>query len=74
MRWPGEQRKTSIQFADNSVPYVAPCLLYSRKRTCAAELLRPWDQRSLQMYPVSRRANSSKAAGDDPTLIERIEE
>jgi len=35
MRWPGEQRKTSIQFADNSVPYVAPCLLYSRKRTCA---------------------------------------
>jgi len=38
------------------------------------ELLRPWDQRSLQMYPVSRRANSSKAAGDDPTLIERIEE
>jgi len=37
------------------------------------ELLRPWDQRSLQMYPVSRRVNSSKAAGDDPTLIERIE-
>jgi hypothetical protein len=36
------------------------------------ELLRPWDQRSLQMYPVSRRVNSSKAAGDDPTLIERI--
>jgi putative SOS response-associated peptidase YedK len=37
------------------------------------ELLRPWDQRSLQMYPVSRRVSSSKAAGDDTTLIERIE-
>ena len=37
------------------------------------ELLRPWDQKSLQMYPVLRRVNSSKAAGDDPTLIERIE-
>jgi putative SOS response-associated peptidase YedK len=37
------------------------------------ESLRPWDQRSLQMYPVSRRVNSSKAAGDDPSLIERIE-
>lgn len=38
-----------------------------------SELLRPWDQRSLQMYPVSRKVNSSKAAGDDPTLTERIE-
>ena len=37
------------------------------------ELLRPWDQKSLQMYPVSRTVNSSKAAGDDPRLIERIE-
>ncbi|MGA9441440.1 MAG: SOS response-associated peptidase family protein, partial [Pseudolabrys sp.] len=37
------------------------------------ESLRPWDQRSLQMYPVSRTVNSSKAAADDPTLIERIE-
>src|SRR5262249_50944806 len=27
------------------------------------ELLRPWDQGSLPMYPVSRRGNSSKAAG-----------
>jgi len=27
------------------------------------ELLRPWDQGSLPMYPVSRRVNSSKAAG-----------
>jgi putative SOS response-associated peptidase YedK len=32
------------------------------------ELLRPWDQSSLQMYPVSRTVNSSKAAGDDPSL------
>jgi putative SOS response-associated peptidase YedK len=36
------------------------------------ELLGPWEHRSLQMYPVSRRVSSSKAAGDDPTLIERI--
>ena len=37
------------------------------------ELLKPWDQSSLQMYPASRTVNSSKAAGDDPSLIERIE-
>jgi hypothetical protein len=34
-RWPGEQRKTSIQFAGSSVPYVASCPLYPRKQTCA---------------------------------------
>lgn len=36
------------------------------------ELLGPWAQRSLQMWPVSRRVNSSKAADDDPTLIDRL--
>lgn len=36
------------------------------------ELLGPWAQRSLQMWPVSRRVNSSKAADDDPTLVDRL--
>jgi hypothetical protein len=26
----------------------------------------------LQMWPVSRRVNSSRAASDDPTFIERV--
>jgi hypothetical protein len=26
----------------------------------------------LQMWPVSRRVNSSRAPGDDPTLIDRV--
>ncbi len=34
-RCPGEQRKTSTQFAGSGVPYVAPCLLCHQKRTCA---------------------------------------
>jgi putative SOS response-associated peptidase YedK len=38
------------------------------------ELLMPWAQRSLQMWPVSRRVNSSRAPSDDPTLIERVAE
>jgi putative SOS response-associated peptidase YedK len=36
------------------------------------EVLKPWAQRSLQMWPVSRRVNSSKAADDDPTLVDRL--
>ena len=36
------------------------------------ELLMPWAQRSLQMWPVPRRVNSSRAADDDPTLIDQI--
>ena len=36
------------------------------------ELLMPWAQKSLQMWPVSRRVNSSRAPSDDPTLIERV--
>jgi hypothetical protein len=27
-RWPGEQRKTSIQFGGSTVPYVTPCPLF----------------------------------------------
>ena len=36
----------------------------------AEAVLAPWTQRSLQMWPVSRRVNSSRAASDDPTFIE----
>jgi putative SOS response-associated peptidase YedK len=38
------------------------------------ERLRPAANDWLQMWPVSRRVNSSKAADDDPTLIEPIAE
>ena len=40
--------------------------------SAGAEVLAPWAQRSLQMWPVSRRVNGSRAASDDPTLIERV--
>jgi SOS response associated peptidase (SRAP) len=36
------------------------------------ELLTPWTQRSLQMWPVSRRVNSSRAPVDDPTLVDEV--
>ncbi len=36
------------------------------------ELLKPAPDDYLQMYPVSRRVNSSRAPGDDPTLIQII--
>jgi putative SOS response-associated peptidase YedK len=36
------------------------------------ELLRPAANDVLQKWPVSKRVNSSRAPGDDPTLIERI--
>ncbi len=35
------------------------------------ELLMPW-ARSLQVWPVSRRVNSSRAQSDDPTLIDAV--
>ena len=35
------------------------------------ELLRPAGENYLQTWPVSRRVNSSRAPGDDPTLIEQ---
>lgn len=36
------------------------------------EALKPWAQRSLQSWPVSKRVNSSRAPDDDATLIEEI--
>src|SRR5829696_5669327 len=36
------------------------------------ELLQPAANDVLQKWPVSKRVNSSRAPGDDPTLIERI--
>jgi len=35
-----------------------------------ADVLKPAPDGLLQMWPVSRRVNSSRAPGDDPTLIE----
>jgi putative SOS response-associated peptidase YedK len=37
-----------------------------------SELLKPAADDYLQAWPVSRRANSSRAPGDDPTLIDRV--
>ena len=37
-----------------------------------AELLKPAANDYLQVWPVSKRVNSSRTAGDDPTLIEEI--
>jgi putative SOS response-associated peptidase YedK len=36
------------------------------------ELLKPAANDYLQAWPVSRRVNSSRAANDDPTLIDRV--
>ncbi len=37
------------------------------------ELLKPAPDDYLQEWPVSKRANSSRAPGDDPTLIEEVD-
>lgn len=36
------------------------------------EILKPAPERMLQMWPVSRRVNSSRANGDDATLIDKV--
>jgi putative SOS response-associated peptidase YedK len=41
--------------------------------TAGTELLRPAPDDYLQVWPVSRRVNSSRAPGDDPTLLETIQ-
>ena len=40
--------------------------------TAKTELFRPAPNDYLQVWPVSRRLNSSRAPGDDPTLIDQI--
>jgi putative SOS response-associated peptidase YedK len=40
--------------------------------TAGTELLKPTPNDYLQMWPVSRRVNSSRTAGDDLALIDRI--
>jgi putative SOS response-associated peptidase YedK len=37
-----------------------------------SELLKPAANAYLQAWPVSQRVNSSRAPGDDPTLIDRV--
>ena len=41
--------------------------------TAGAAVLKPYAVNSLQVWPVSRRVNSSHAPSDDPTLIEPID-
>jgi putative SOS response-associated peptidase YedK len=38
----------------------------------AAKLMKPADEKLLQKWPISKRMNSSRADGDDDTLIEQI--
>ena len=40
--------------------------------TASTELLKPAANDYLQVWPVSRRVNSSRASSDDPTLIDRV--
>jgi putative SOS response-associated peptidase YedK len=40
--------------------------------TGGAELLKPAPDDYLQTWPVSRRVNSSRPPGDDPTLIDQV--
>jgi putative SOS response-associated peptidase YedK len=40
--------------------------------TAGTELLKSAPNDYLQAWPVSRRVNSSRAPGDDPTLIDRV--
>ncbi|MGB6584454.1 MAG: SOS response-associated peptidase [Pseudolabrys sp.] len=41
--------------------------------SAGVEVLAPWAQKSLRVWPVSRRVNSSRTPSDDPTLIEKVE-
>jgi hypothetical protein len=73
-RWPGEQRKTSIQFAGNSVPYVAPCPLWVKSRHLRHKTACP-------LYPRKRTfavqtpmsAKGQKRTSDLKNRIEPIE-
>jgi len=38
----------------------------------ARALIEPAGERTLEMWPVSKRVNSSRAPDSDPTLIERV--
>jgi putative SOS response-associated peptidase YedK len=40
--------------------------------TVGTELLKPAPNDYLQVWPVSRRVNSSRAPGDDPALIDQV--
>jgi putative SOS response-associated peptidase YedK len=40
--------------------------------TTGTELLKPAPDDYLQVWPVSRRVNSSRVPSDDPALIERV--
>jgi putative SOS response-associated peptidase YedK len=40
--------------------------------TSLIKMLKPADERVLGCHSVSKRVNSSRADGDDPTLIEEV--
>ena len=41
--------------------------------TSLVKMLKPAGERVLAVHPVSKRVNSSRADGDDATLIEKID-
>ena len=41
--------------------------------SAGVEVLATWAQKSLRVWPVSRRVNSSRTPSDEPTLIEKVE-
>ena len=65
MIWSDKARRIAINLG-GSIRAVA-------QRRAGAEYLKPaGNDMLLQMWPVSKRVNSSKAPADDPTLIDRI--
>jgi putative SOS response-associated peptidase YedK len=41
--------------------------------TTMVKMLKPAGERVLECHPVSKRVNSSRADGDDATLIEKVD-
>jgi hypothetical protein len=54
------------------VKMYAACRAIKSREILAAALMKPADEDTLQRWPVSKRVNGSRAADDDPTLIEPI--
>jgi hypothetical protein len=52
-----------------STPEATDCCVTGK---AGVELLKPAAENVLQNWPVSKRVNSSRAADDDPTLIDRV--
>lgn len=57
------------------MPVLLPPKNFEAWLSCEAwtDLLKPAPSNALQMWPVSKRVNSSRAPGDDPSLIEPVD-